>query len=851
MNPHSRSLVTLPTYAWFGFVSLVSTTLLLCLLASAVQVNAQQQGWSATGSLGTARLFGHTTNLLANGKVLVVGGINIANPCCRTTVSAELYDPETGQWSTTGSLSMPRGNHVAVRLANGKILVAGGNGDPFSTLLTSAEIYDPDTGAWSAAGDLNVARTDHIATLLADGRVLVTGGSGTTALLNSAELYDPTTGQWNATGSLTAPRSGHTATLLPNGKVLVVSGFNSNDVPQRSAELYDPATGGWAATSDLITARGTLTATLLRNGKVLVAGGAISSHCDQVNGAELYDPATGQWSATGSLTAPRAGHTATLLPDGKVIVAGGDTVCNSLNSAELYDPATGSWSVTRSLITARSDHTATLLANGKVLVAGGDGGSTASAELYDSGMPLGAWSYTIPDRGGVRLWTAENSASVEVAYARLQPDPGNTTPSGLAIFGLRQNGALVSEAGVPASPKIRAGRIYAEVNDSVNTGLAIANPNDQSTTVSFYFTDFNGTNSGAGNFTIPANGQIASFLNHSPFSGGPSLGGTFTFDSSLPVAVVVLRGLSNERSEFLSTTMPVAELSAPLEETVIFPHFADGGGWTTQIVLVNPTDDYMNGTVQFLGQGSAAASAQPVAVTIAGQTSSMFQYAIPQRSARLFLTSGATGAVVVGSVRITPSSGQRTPSGVAVFSFKKAGVTVSEAGVPAVRSSSAFRLFAESSTSIRTGIAVVNASPDPATVRFDPSDLTGAETRLSGTATIPGNGSVALFLNQIQGLEALPDSFQGIVRVSTASPAGVSLIALRGRVNERGDFLITTIPPVDEGTTPSSEELLFPHLVDGGGYTTQFILFSGSAGQSVSGAIRFLGQLGQPLSLVQ
>jgi hypothetical protein len=96
MNPHSRFLVTLPTRAWFGFVSLVSTTLLVCLLASATQVKAPEPTWSATGSLGTARI-GHTATLLANGKVLVVGGFIGCNPGCSTTGSAELYDPATSQ----------------------------------------------------------------------------------------------------------------------------------------------------------------------------------------------------------------------------------------------------------------------------------------------------------------------------------------------------------------------------------------------------------------------------------------------------------------------------------------------------------------------------------------------------------------------------------------------------------------------------------------------------------------------------------------------------------------------------------------------------------------------------------
>src|SRR5204863_1689690 len=111
----------------------------------------------------------------------------------------------------------------------------------------------------------------------------------------------------------------------------------------------------------------------------------------------------------------------------------------------------------------------------------------------------------------------------------------------------------------------------------VNTGLAIANPNSQAATISFYFTNQSGTNFGAGTATVLPNGQIAAFLNQSPFNGGSSISGTFTFSSSVPVGVVALRGLTNERSEFLLTTLPVSPLTAATGEIAYFPHFADGG----------------------------------------------------------------------------------------------------------------------------------------------------------------------------------------------------------------------------------------------------------------------------------
>ena len=379
MNQHPHRLFVSSIRAWLGFVSLVSTTLLVCLLASATNVTAQQQGWIATGALGTARS-GHTATLMANGKVLVVGGFIHCNPGCSTTGSAELYDPGAGIWSYTGNLNTARGHHTATLFPDGKVLVAGGSSNS-NDGLNSAEVYDPATETWSYTGNLNAAG-DSTATLLTNGKILVAGGGSNG---NSAELYDPGTGTWRSTGNLNTPRGGHTATLLPNGKVLVVGspGYGVN-----SAELYDPATETWSITGNLNTGRWYAhTATLLPNGKVLVAAGSIGGD-DVLESAELYDPITGIWTDTGDLNIDRGFHTATVLPSGKVLVAGGfDYFYDSLDSAELYDPATGSWRVNGRLNTARSGHTATLLANGKVLVAAGDSGgsTTTSAELFDSG----------------------------------------------------------------------------------------------------------------------------------------------------------------------------------------------------------------------------------------------------------------------------------------------------------------------------------------------------------------------------------------------------------------------------------------------------------------------------------
>ena len=340
--------------------------------------------WEYTGSLHTAR-YQHTATLLSDGEVLVAGGTGGlgGRPFL---ASAELYDQANGAWRATGSLNTRRNYHTATLLADGRVLVVGGydGGDGY---LASAELYDLATEIWTVTGSLNTGRSYHTATLLPDGRVLVAGGSDGFNNLASAELYDPATGIWTVTGSLNTARILQTATLLPNGEVLVAGG-NGASGALASAELYDPVAGTWTFTGSLHTGRWFNSAVLLTDGKVLVADGLNPSEpSSSLASAELYDPATGIWSVTGSLNTAREDwtNTATLLPTGQVLVAGG--CCGYIESSELYDPTTGTWTFTGSLNAARVAHTATLLPNGKVLAAGGLGMATLkSAELYDSGI---------------------------------------------------------------------------------------------------------------------------------------------------------------------------------------------------------------------------------------------------------------------------------------------------------------------------------------------------------------------------------------------------------------------------------------------------------------------------------
>lgn len=268
----------------------------------------------------------HTATALLDGRVLIAGTAwNTTNH-----PSAELFDPVTDRFSTTGAMVAPRFGAAALRLQSGEVLIAGGRDTLHGSVpMASAEIYSPTSGTFRSTGSMASTREGFTATLLSDGRVLVTGGvSATGGFLASAEIYSPATGTFaTVAGGMTQPRYEHAAVLLADGRVLIAGGWSyyySSTRPVASAEIFDPSTNTFSALSASMTdSREGLAMALLPSGLVLAAAG-FDAHNEVLNNADVFDPASGSFTRLPTTLQVAAESPATaLLADGRVLVAGG------------------------------------------------------------------------------------------------------------------------------------------------------------------------------------------------------------------------------------------------------------------------------------------------------------------------------------------------------------------------------------------------------------------------------------------------------------------------------------------------------------------------------------------------
>src|SRR5882724_3237929 len=287
---------------------------LLCVVSVVAAVVGSSS--SAAGSLG---------QLLNRASIIFSGNKTRTASVKAARVSAALNSAAPEPQSPSATMTTERRLHTATRLADGRVLIAGGENT--NGVLNQTEIYDPAGNTFSVAANMGAARADHSATLLSDGRVLLAGGRNASGALATTEFFDPTTGTFTSGPALSVARTGHSATLFADGRILFAGGDGGG-----SAEILDLTLSNSSAAGSLNTARSTHSAALLQDGRVLIVGGRDAGG-NELSSGEIFDGSSFT-AVSGALTVARVHALLRVLFDGKVQVIGG----SNDGSMEIYDP---------------------------------------------------------------------------------------------------------------------------------------------------------------------------------------------------------------------------------------------------------------------------------------------------------------------------------------------------------------------------------------------------------------------------------------------------------------------------------------------------------------------------------
>ena len=455
--------------------------------------------------------------------------------------------------------------------------------------------------------------------------------------------------------------------------------------------------------------------------------------------------------------------------------------------------------------------------------------------------------------GAASCRTAGTNIALRTGYAMLTTDSGSA-PYGIGVFSLWQNEAIIGEAGIPASPPTTRARIFIdfrkEVNAiparngagivDVNTGIALVNYGSDTAEVTYALTNVHGEPVTTGHGSIAAGKYFACFIDQlKEKAEAPDFNlpadfataiqfGSLEITSTQPLSVLGLRGTMNQRNEFLMTTTPIADLThAPDSNPIYFPQFVDGGGYTTSIILLNTSTISETGTLEITdGKG------QPLGVNpVGGTADSSFAYSIPPGGVYRLQTDGFPVEVKAGWVRVTPDAGTSTPIGSGVFGYNPDKTMISESGVPSAVATAHARVYLDLSRNHNTGLCLANlvGSDAEIAIRAYQSDGITPVGDPRELISLDPNGYAAAFADQF--ITGLPAEFKGVLEISSEIP--FAALTLRTLINERHEFLMTTFPVANvEAEAPSP--IVFPQVVDGGGYMTEFILISPSGAASTT-----------------
>jgi hypothetical protein len=464
----------------------------------------------------------------------------------------------------------------------------------------------------------------------------------------------------------------------------------------------------------------------------------------------------------------------------------------------------------------------------------------------------------VPDHGGIAIATVGSSNQVQFAHATLEVPAGAKRPAGMALLDLRQSGAEVGEAAFPLLPFITDARVYVNESGGQATNVSIVNPSTDPVDLNFFLTDRTGAQSNFGGITIPAKSSFAQPVTAAPFFLPANAAGTLAFSTTAPVAALAFRTITESNSSILLSYLPLINPFETETRITTIPQYTSDLTWGSGFMLVNNTDTQMSGVIRFYSTGGdqtdPSLSSTPVEVTLDRGNFTEVPYNLAPQASDSFNTNGVE-TTIAGYAQVIPDAGTFTPFVSNLLTYAANGVGSMHAIVEAQVPANDFRLYTEYSgdfehsenRTIVTSFSLSNPSNTPTDVTLTLVRMDGTSTGLSTTFTLAAQGHISNFVHRLAGFSSMPNPFQGVMLVHATGP-GVVALGMRERLSENGSLVGTTTGPIKENPG-SGTTVIFPHVLDGGGYGTRFILLADSSGTGTSATLNFANENGDPVPL--
>ncbi len=389
----------------------------------------------------------------------------------------------------------------------------------------------------------------------------------------------------------------------------------------------------------------------------------------------------------------------------------------------------------------------------------------------------------------------------------------------------------------PAAGSSKSYWTVAEIGAPSETGLALVNVGSAPASVALAVYDEKGKPKAWVPLTLAPGEHVSKFLVEWFGQALAPFRGALEVRSDQPLVALALRGASNDLGQFIMTSIPARGDEIPVpDQPGALPQVADGGGYQTEWLLLNPTDAALTGKVRFRKSDGSVWM-----LTIQGTALSEIPYNISAHGLVRWTTAGTAPDTSTGYCVLVPDAGQPTPAGGAVIRYLPGNRLLSETGIPFTALADGAGSFWEVSPDLDTGVAFINNGGSDLSINLQLFLRDGSEQVRQTEVKLPAGQHTARFVSQI--FPGLPASGRGYLRATSNRPFG--FLPLRMRTTIRGVLFSSLLL----GPLAGGVDRVLPQVVHGSGYHTQFILVN-RGDLASSGKISFYDTEGKPARLL-